>query len=148
MHIALGNAHIVSLRHNMAGDRITWLLRGFLASAVLTAHAETAGRAHASVDKSAFHLFNPTPSQYLRAMDTDGPGTTESPYTVDAGHFQIEMTFLAYAAERDPFEGEPYELEALAILPMILKVGLFNRVDAQLVLEPHHVVRERLGANE
>jgi len=134
----------------MVGDRITRLLRGLLAPAVLTAvaHAEAASDDHARVDKSAFHLFNPTPSQYLRPMDTDGPGATESPYTVDAGHFQIEMTFLAYAADRESFEGEPYELEAAAILPMILKVGLFNRVDLQLVLEPYNVVRERLGANE
>jgi hypothetical protein len=134
--------------HNMFGDRIIWLWRGLLAP-VLTAvaHAQAAG-GDASVDKSAFHLFKPTPSQCLRPMDTDGPGAAESPYTVDAGHFQIEMTFLAYAAERESFEGEPYEVEASAILPMILKVGLFNRLDVQLVLEPYNVVRTRLGANE
>src|SRR5688572_26372523 len=134
----------------MVRGRITWLLSGLLASALLTAvaHAQVATGDRARVDKSAFHLLNPTPPQYLRPMDTDGPGATESPYTVDAGHFQIEMTFLAYAADTDSFEGEPYELEASAILPMILKVGLFNRVDVQLVLEPYHVVRERLGANK
>ena len=134
----------------MVGDRITWLLGALLASAVLTVvpHAQAADDDHAGVDKGAFHLLNPTPSQYLRPMDTDGPGATESPYTVDAGHFQIELTFLAYAAETDSFEGEPYELEASAILPMILKVGLFNRLDLQLVLEPYLAVRERLGTNE
>src|SRR5215207_4852613 len=103
--------------HNMVGDKITWLLT----SAVLTAipQAPAADNDHTDVDKSAFHLFNPTPSEYLRPMDTDGPGATESPYTVDAGHFQIEMTFLAYAADTGSFEGEPYELEASAVLPMI-----------------------------
>jgi hypothetical protein len=147
MHIAFGNAHNVSLRQNLVDDTIAWLLRGFLASAVLTAHAETAGGAHASVDKSAFHFFNPTPSQYLRAMDTDGPGTTESPYTVDAGHFQIEMTFLAYTSEREPFDGQRYELEAWAIAPMLLRLGLLNQFEAQLVLDPYVVVRERVGTN-
>jgi hypothetical protein len=134
----------------MVGDRITWLLGGLLASAVLTAvpHAQAADDGRAGVEKSVFHLLNPTPSEYLRAMDTDGPGATESPYTVDAGHFQIEMTFLAYAAETGSFEGEPYELEASALLPMILKVGLFNRLDLQVVLEPYLAVRERLGTNE
>lgn len=134
----------------MVGDRITWLLAGLLASAVLTRVpcAEAAAGDHAGVDKSAFHLLKPTPSEYLRPMDTDGPGATESPYTVDAGHFQIEMTFLAYAADTGSFEGEPYELEASALLPMILKVGLFNRLDAQLLLEPYLVVRERVGTNE
>jgi hypothetical protein len=100
-----------------------------------------------AVDKSAFNLFNPTPSQYLREMDKDGPGATESPYTVDAGHFQIEMTLLAFSSEKDPLEGQKYELDAWAIAPMILKLGLFNQLDAHLVLEPYNVVDERLGTN-
>jgi hypothetical protein len=146
-NIALGNARSVSVHQDVVGDRITWFLGGLLASAVLTAHAEVAGGDEASADKSAFHLFNPTPSQYLRPMDTDGPGTTESPYTVDAGHFQIEMTFLAYTSEREPFNGETYELEAWAVAPMLLRVGLFNQFEAQLVLDPHVSVRERVGTN-
>src|SRR5438876_9593886 len=58
-----------------------------------------------AVDKSMFHLFNPTPTEYLRAMDRDGPGATESPYTVDAGHFQVEMTLVDYTYDRKSFEG-------------------------------------------
>jgi len=100
-----------------------------------------------AVDKSAFNLFNPTPAQYLREMDTDGPGTTESPYTVDAGHVQIEMTFLASTSERDRLEGEAYELDVWALAPMILRVGLLNQLEAQLVLEPYLVVREQIGTN-
>lgn len=133
----------------MAGERITWLVGGLLATAVFTAvaNAEAADGDHAGVDKSVFHLFNPTPSQYLRVMDTDGPGTTESPYTVDAGHFQIELTFLAYTSERDRLEDQSYELEAWAIAPMILKVGLLNQLDAQLVIEPYYIVDEHMGAH-
>src|SRR5687767_5864053 len=135
------------MRRNMVADRIIWLLGGLLASVGLTAHAETPAGDQASVDKSAYHLFNPTPSQYLRAMDTDGPGTTESPYTVDAGHVQIEMTFLASISDRDRFEGETYELDVWALAPMILRLGVLNRLDAQVVLEPYLVVRERVGTN-
>ena len=97
------------------------------------------------VDKSSYNLFNPTPAQYLRDMDTDGPGATESPYTVDAGHFQIELTFLAYASDKGRFEGQTYELDAWAFAPMILKVGLLNRLDAQLLLQPYQVIEERIG---
>ena len=39
-------------------------------------------------DKSVYHLFNPVPREYLRGMNTDRPDQTESPYTVDAGHFR------------------------------------------------------------
>ncbi len=42
-------------------------------------------------DKSRYHLFNPTPVGRMREMSTDRPDKTESPYTVDAGHFQWEM---------------------------------------------------------
>ncbi|MFN9973748.1 MAG: transporter, partial [Phycisphaerae bacterium] len=51
----------------------------------------------AGSDKSAFHLFNPTPRELLREVDTDRPDTTESPHTVDAGHFQIEFSFVDYS---------------------------------------------------
>src|SRR6266404_6232942 len=78
-----------------------------LASTVLTAVEGAQGPVtdQPAVDKSAFHLFNPTPPDYLREMDTDGPGATESPYTVDAGHFQFEMALVSYTTDRDPFGG-------------------------------------------
>jgi hypothetical protein len=96
-----------------------------------------------TADKSAFHLFNPTPARLLRAMDTDGPGTTESPYTVDAGHFQVELTLASYTHDRETIDGVVYRFEAWSIAPVLLKVGLHNRLDAQLVLEPYNVVHER-----
>ena len=45
-------------------------------------------------DKSKYHLFHPTPDRLLRDLSTDRPDLTESPYTVDAGHFQIETDFV------------------------------------------------------
>jgi hypothetical protein len=117
----------------------------FLLTAVVRVEAADVGKA--GVDKSVFHLFNPTPSEYLRIMDTDGPGATESPYTVDAGHFQIEMIFLSYTLDRERFEGQRHELDAWAIAPMILRVGLLNQLEAQLVIEPYLAVRERVGTN-
>ena len=122
---------------------LCWLL-------VLTVLAAVAGAedtGEPAVDKSRFHLFNPTPSKYLRDLDTDGPGSTESPYTVDAGHFQIEMALASYTSDRDSFHGDTYRLDAWAIASIILKVGLLNRLDAQLVLEPYNLVTERVGTD-
>jgi len=96
------------------------------------------------VDKGVFNLFNPTPAQYLRAMDTDGPGSTESPYTVDAGHFQIEMTLAGYTYDRESFNGVTERVEAWSIAPMNLKIGLLNQLDAQLLLEPYTALHERV----
>jgi len=114
---------------------------------ILAAGAGAKEAGDLTVDKSTFHLFNPTPSKYLRELDTDGPGTTESPYTVDAGHFQIEMALVSYTSDRDSFEGDTYRLHAWAIAPITLKVGLLNRLDAQLVLEPYNLVTERVGTD-
>ena len=86
--------------------------------------------------KAAYHLFNPTPRRLMREMSTDRPDVTESPYTVDAGHFQAEISFLEYG--RDDIAGSGAgDLDEFAVLPMNLKVGLFNNVDLQLVLTPY-----------
>ena len=42
-------------------------------------------------DKSIYTLFHPTPREWMREMSTDRPDQTESPNTVDAGHFQVEL---------------------------------------------------------
>src|SRR5207247_8308607 len=48
----------------------------------------------AGLDKRHYTLFNPTPRELMREMNTDRPDKTESPYTVDAGHFQVEADVL------------------------------------------------------
>lgn len=80
-------------------------------------------------DKSQFHLFNPTPRELMRELSTDRPDTTESPHTVDAGHVQIELSFLEYTRDRDE--------DAFDVIPTNLKIGLTNFADLQLVLQPY-----------
>jgi hypothetical protein len=76
-------------------------------------------------------------------MSIDGPGATESPYTVDAGHFQIEMTLFGYSSYQQTFDGVDYRLDVWNIGPINLKAGLLNRLDLQLLLEPYVHVFER-----
>jgi hypothetical protein len=94
-------------------------------------------------DKSGYHLFNPTPRELMREMSTDRPDKTESPYTVDAGHFQIEMDVFTYSYDRHNSERRDVRAESLSIAPLNLKAGLFNNVDFQLVLETYTSVRVR-----
>jgi len=109
----------------------------------IVAGAEPPSAGKPAVDKSVFNLFNPTPTEYLRAMDRDGPGATESPYTVDAGHFQVEMTLVDYTYDRKSFDRMTQRFEAWAIATMNLKLGLLNQLDAQLVLETYNLHYER-----
>jgi len=101
----------------------------------------SAADAPTSPDKSGYNLFNPTPRALMREMSTDRPDKTESAYTVDAGHFQIEMDVFSYSYDRYNSERRDVSAESLSIAPVNLKAGLFNNVDLQLVLETYSSVR-------
>lgn len=79
--------------------------------------------------KGAYTLFNPTPRELMREMSTDRPDTTESPYTVDAGHVQVELSFFDYVRDGDD--------EAFSVMPTNVKLGLTNTIDVQVVFEPY-----------
>lgn len=114
------------------------------ALAVGTATFAHAGDGKAATpDKSRYTLFNPTPAAQMREMSTDRPDKTESPYTVDAGHFQIEMDLLTYERDHDTAGGANTLTESWGIAPIYLKVGLCNRTDLQVVLDTYGSVRTR-----
>lgn len=80
-------------------------------------------------DKSQYSLFNPTPREHRRPLSADRPDFTESPYTVDAGAVQLELSFVDYARNGDE--------DAWAIAPVNLKIGVLNDVDLQFVFDPY-----------
>src|SRR5829696_1709417 len=84
-------------------------------------------------DKQRRTVFDPTPREHMREFSTDRPDVTESPYTVDAGHFQLEMSFVEYAYDDD---GDA-TLNEFSIVPSNFKLGLLNNVDLQLVVDPY-----------
>ena len=88
-------------------------------------------------DKSVFTLFQPTPRGQLRELSTDRPDQTESPYTVDAGHFQIELDFVHHGLHHDTSDGGSVRTKDWSVAPMNLKLGLTNRVDLQLMIDPY-----------
>src|SRR3954447_15533983 len=90
-------------------------------------------------DKSGFSLFRPAPDDQLREMETDRPDKTESPITVDAGHFQLEMDLATYTSDRSKHERRT----EWGIAPVNLKVGLLNNVDLQLVVETYNIEKTK-----
>lgn len=98
-----------------------------------------------SPDKSQYNLFHPTPRDLMRELAPDRPDTTESPVTVDAGHFQIETSFFDYS--RDKSDG--IRTEVFTYSSLNLKVGLTNRMDAQLLFDSYTVEKSKdLDADE
>lgn len=94
-------------------------------------------------DKSIYNLLNPTPRELLREMSTDRPDKTESPYTVDAGRFQLEMDFVTYTADTD--DDANLRMETINIAPVNLKLGLTSSTDLQVVIDSYvrHKVTDR-----
>lgn len=88
-------------------------------------------------DKSGSTLFQPTPRECMRELSTDRPDKTESPYTVDAGHLQLEMDFANFTAS----DIGGVRTRAWNVAPVNLKVGLLNQVDLQFIFDGYLRVR-------
>ena len=83
--------------------------------------------------KSDYSLFHPTPENLMRSFETDRPDQTESPYTVDAGHFQYET---------DLFKTDRSEVSGIKTIQnqynaFNLKSGITNTLDLQLIVESY-----------
>ncbi|MCX8524620.1 transporter [Chryseobacterium formosus] len=86
-----------------------------------------------------FSLLNPVPSSQLREMETDRPGVTESPYTIDAGHFQVENDLGRIMREKS----ESHQINTLLINQMNVKVGLTNSTAVQIGFQTYGRQSER-----
>ena len=129
------NVKATSLTRGLKSPRACFAAAGcaLLLAVVPARTARAESRTPDPSQKQGYHLFRPTPRHLMREMATDRPDVTESPYTVDAGHFQAELSFVEYG--RDDDDGGDFE--ELAILPTNLKVGLTNNIDLQLVFTPY-----------
>ena len=88
-------------------------------------------------DKSQYYLFNPTPPSLLRQMNP----LYESPYTVDAGHFQVESYAFQYVWDRNSLAGDDIQKDLWSVGPVTLKLGILNYLDAEVVLAPYTKIR-------
>ncbi len=90
---------------------------------------------------AVYSLANPVPREQMRELNTDRPDQTEGPYTVDAGHFQVELDFLNSTRDRDTAGGQDVRRRDLSVLPVNLRLGLTSRVDLQLMVAPYESSR-------
>jgi hypothetical protein len=83
-------------------------------------------------DKSGYTLFNPTPDAEMRSFSTDRPPKANSPYTVDAGHFQYETDLGVYSYGNT----DGVRTRGWTVFDPTLKIGLTNTIDAELQVTP------------
>lgn len=86
-----------------------------------------------------YFLFRPVPKSQMREMATDRPGITETPITVDAGHFQYETALINYGIER----AEGIKTKTYTINDLDFHVGLTNSTALQLMLDSYIVEEEQ-----
>ena len=85
-------------------------------------------------DKSDYTLFNPTPTDQMRSFSTDRPTKSDTPYTVDAGHYQYEADFLNWTYDHN--NASQITNSNLLVADPTLKVGLTNKTDLEMALAP------------
>ena len=91
------------------------------------------GSAQTQLDSTKLenNLFHPTPKKLMRSFETDRPDVTESPFTVDVGHFQFET---------DLFKTDHSKVDGVKTIQNYfnaanLKLGITNSMDLQFIVE-------------
>jgi len=75
-----------------------------------------------------YNLFNPVPEDKLRSFATDRPTKSNTPYTVDAGHFQYETDLVNYALT--DYAGT--KTRSFAAFNPVWKLGVTSNMDVEL----------------
>ncbi len=88
-------------------------------------------------DKSQYNLFNPVPESEMRSFSTDRPTKANSPYTVDAGHFQYEADIANWIYDHN--NTSQTTVSNLLITDPVLKMGLTRNTDLELALAPINI---------
>lgn len=86
-----------------------------------------------------YTLFRPVPRNQMRPLSPDRPGVTESPFTLDAGHFMFESDLARYVGSRPRATSRTraYRLDALS-----LKLGLSDQTDLQVFVDPYVIEKK------
>ena len=118
---------------------LRWAAVGLSAGIVMAA-----GNASAD-DKDQYNLFNPTPTDKMRAFNTDRPTKSNVPYTVDAGHIQYEGDLFIYSY--DSLTTPDTQITSLTLGNPTLKVGVLNTVDFEVNFSFYNSVRAMTVSN-
>ena len=92
-------------------------------------------------DKSQYTLFNPTPVDLRRPYNTDRPSKTDSPFTIDAGVFQIESDVWNWTLDEPDTKHGDERIRTWIVGNTNFKLGLTNWMDLQVF--PQFYVNKR-----
>lgn len=91
--------------------------------------------------KPRYHLFNPIPRANFRDFSLDRPDVTETPQTVDAGHFQFEGDVIKWQKPDKESQG------TILLWNGLYKMGLTNNWDMHVGYELYNINPNYEGGN-
>jgi Putative MetA-pathway of phenol degradation len=95
---------------------------------------------HGQEASSPYHLFHPTPRSEMREFSIDRPDVTESPMTVDAGHFQFEGDLFKWTEIND--------VQVINVFNGLYKMGLTKNWDIHLGIELYNIYEDEQGESK
>lgn len=87
-----------------------------------------------------YTILNPTPRSEMREFSIDRPDITESPISVDPGHFQFEGDLIKWTGE-DQGDG----FRTISLLNGLYKIGLTHSWDLQFGFELYNINQDPEG---
>jgi len=94
--------------------------------------------AFAQTANEKYSLFNPTPHDQMREFSIDRPDVTESPISVDGGHFQFEGDMIKWTEAPD---GE----QVISLFSGLYKMGLAHSWDIHIGMEMYNIYQDAEG---
>ncbi len=92
-----------------------------------------------------FASFLATSSAFCaaRPLSTDRPDATESPFTVEAGRIQFEVSAAQFTRDRRTADRDAPTVETWSLAPLNVRIGLSSWTELQVVHDGHVRVEER-----
>src|SRR5687768_2298710 len=90
--------------------------------------------------ENGYHLFNPTPRDQMRPFSIDRPDVTESPISIDPGHFQFEGDLVKWVKDRHGESNRTFNF-----MSGLYKMGIARSWDIHIGLELYNVYQDTEG---
>jgi hypothetical protein len=87
-----------------------------------------------------YHIFNPVPRNAMRDFSIDRPDVTESPITVDAGHFQFEGDLYKWSGAN-----QGNNERVINVFNGLYKMGLTKSWDIHVGVEMYNLYKDPEG---
>ncbi len=126
---------------------ISMIVSGLLVAFVPVAWAQSAlpdsaGTAEVSspkqINRSRYDLFNPTPTDAMRDFMPDRPSVTNGPYTVDPGHWLLEVGIFEYT--RDRYNNEGLRFDSFAAGDTNIRLGVTRYAEVDLSFTAYNYI--------